>query len=227
MELLIAAASAFWLGILTSISPCPLATNLAAISYIGRRVDRPQAVLWAGLLYTVGRMAAYLALAVVLVVTTLSIAELSRNLSHYMNQLLGPAMIVFGMALLGLISFGSVGPGMSDKIKNRIDRLGLGGALVLGLLFALSFCPTSAALFLSLYGLAVKVDSKIVLPLVYGVGTAVPVIIFSFILAKSAESLGRAYKVLGHIERWARMITGTLFILIGIWFSLRYIFGVV
>ena len=109
-------ASAFWLGILTSISPCPLATNIAAISFIGRRVDRPRLVFWAGMLYTSGRALAYLALGMLLVAGLLSAPLVSHFLQKYMIKLLGPILIVVGMFLLELIRF-SASPGFRLSIR--------------------------------------------------------------------------------------------------------------
>ena len=146
-EILLAAGSALWLGVLTSISPCPLATNIAAISYIGRRVDNTRHVLLAGLLYTTGRVVAYVGLAFLLVSTALSVPGVSQFLQKYMHLLLGPTLIIVGMFLVGLIEINFGGGGVSESVKQRVDRLGVWGALALGVLFALAFCPTSAALF--------------------------------------------------------------------------------
>ena len=113
--------SALWLGVLTSISPCPLATNIAAISSISRRVDSTPHVLLAGLLYTVGRMAAYLGLAFILVSTALSVPQVSLFLQKYMHLLVGPMLVLVGMVLVGLIQIDIGGPGVSDGLKQRID----------------------------------------------------------------------------------------------------------
>jgi len=102
------------------------------------------------------------------------------------------------------------------------------GALLLGVVFALTFCPTSAALFFgSLVPLSLKVNSSFTLPAVYGVGTALPVMVFAVLLATSAQSVGKAYNVLAKIEWWARMITGWIFIFVGIYFALKYVFQVI
>ncbi len=226
-EFIIGAGSAFWLGILTSISPCPLATNIAAISYIGRRVGSSRQVFLSGLLYTLGRTVAYLALAVVLVASVLSVPQVSLFLQKYMHLVLGPILIIVGMFLLGLIQFNMGGGGMSEGLQRRIDAMGVWGALLLGVVFALTFCPTSAALFFgSLVPLSLEVNSRITLPAIYGVGTALPVMVFAVLLATSAQSVGRAYNVLAKIEWWARMITGWVFVLVGIYFSLKYVFQV-
>jgi cytochrome c biogenesis protein CcdA len=219
-EFMLAAASAFWLGILTSISPCPLATNIAAISYVGRRVDSTRHVLLAGLLYTLGRVLAYMALAFILVETALSIPQVSLFLQKYMHLLLGPTLIVVGMFLLGLISFNFGGGGMSESFKKRVDALGIGGALILGVAFALAFCPTSAALFFGNVMASLKAGSSITLPLLYGVGTALPVLVFAVLLAVSSNKLGAAFNAVGKIERWARQTTGGLILLVGVWMTL-------
>ncbi len=225
-ELLAGAAMAFWLGILTSVSPCPLATNIAAISYIGRQVEIPSRVLFAGLLYAVGRVLAYVGITVVLTFTVLSMGEVSSFLTRYIHHVLGPILILVGMVLTGLLSITMAGSAMSDGFKKRIDSLGIWGALPLGVIFALSFCPTSAALFFGNLMSAVTARSSWIVPAVYGIGTALPVLLFAGLLAVSANSVGRWFNVLTQVEWWARMITGTAFILIGIYFSLKYIFEV-
>jgi cytochrome c biogenesis protein CcdA len=222
----LAAASALWLGILTSISPCPLAMNITAISYIGRRVDSPKKVLSAGLLYTAGRTLTYIVLGALLVASLLSAPRLSHLLQKYMNLAMGPLLIIIGMVLLELISFSRRGGGVSEKMQRRVDRLGTWGALLLGIVFALSFCPVSAALFFgSLLALAVRNESGIVLPAVYGIGTALPVLVFAVLIAFGANRIGRAYDRMAAFEYWARRITGTVFIAAGIYYCLTYIFG--
>ena len=227
-EYVVGIGSALWLGILTSISPCPLATNIAAISYIGRKVGNSRQVFLTGLLYTLGRTVAYLALAVVLVASVLSVPQIAMFLQKYMHLVLGPILIIVGMFLLGLIELNMGGKGMGEGLQKRVDAMGIWGALLLGIVFALTFCPTSAALFFgSLVPLSLKVNSSVVLPAVYGVGTALPVMIFAVILATSAQSVGKAYNVLAKIEWWARMLTGVIFVIVGLYFSLKHVFHVI
>ncbi len=226
-EYVLGMMSAVWLGILTSISPCPLATNIAAISYIGRRVDSARLVLLTGLLYTLGRTLAYVALGLVLVASLLSVPQVSLFLQKYMHVVLGPILIVVGMLLLGLIQLNFGSTTLSSRLQGRVDSWGIWGALVLGAAFALAFCPTSAALFFgSLIPLSLSLNSKCLLPALYGLGTALPVIVFAVLIATSAAQLGRAFNILSKVEWWARTTTGWLFILVGIFFSLRYVFEV-
>ena len=225
--LLLGIASAVWLGILTSISPCPLATNIAAISYIGRWVDNRRATVATGLLYTLGRSLVYVVLGALLVASLLSAPAVSHFLQKYMNKLLGPILILVGMILLGLIRFTPKGSAIGEKVGKRVEGWGIWGALVLGIVFALSFCPGSAALFFgSLIPLAVKYESSLLLPTVYGAGTALPVIVFAFLIAVGTNAVGQAFNRITQFELWARRITGTLFIGIGAYFSLAYIFRV-
>lgn len=227
-EFIVGVGSALWLGVLTSISPCPLATNIAAISYIGRKVGDSRQVFLSGLLYTLGRTLAYLVLAFVLVASVLSVPQISQFLQKYMHLVLGPILVVVGMFLLGLIELNMGGQGMGEGLQKRVDALGIWGALLLGVVFALTFCPTSAALFFgSLVPLSLKVNSSVMLPAVYGIGTALPVMVFAVLLATSAQSVGKAYNVLAKIEWWARMLTGWIFVLVGIYFSLKHVFRVI
>jgi cytochrome c biogenesis protein CcdA len=218
-------ASAFWLGILTSISPCPLATNIAAIAYVGRRVDQPAKVFSTGLLYTGGRMLTYLLLGMLLVSSMLAAPQLAHILQKYMNMLLGPLLIVVGMILLDLIPLNIGKIGISDRLQKHIGDSGIWGAGLLGIVFALSFCPTSAALFFSsLLPLALQQQSGILLPAVYGIATGLPVLLFAVLLALGVNSVARAYNRIMIFEKWARMITGVFFILVGIYYCLTTIF---
>ena len=242
------ALAALYLGVLTSISPCPLATNIAAISYIGSKVENSKSVIHAGVLYTIGRCLLYVTLAGLLTWTSLSIPMVSVFLQKYMHLLLGPVFLLLGMLLAGIVSISFGGGLLSEGMQRRVDSMGLWGALLLGALFAMSFCPTSAAWFFGLLALTLGSDSgaittvltrvgldlpdgtipggSFVLPLVYGLGTAVPGMLVAFLWAFSAKSGGTTNKVLGKIEWWARMTTGWIFILLGVCFSLAYVFEV-
>jgi cytochrome c biogenesis protein CcdA len=226
MDAPVALLSALWLGILTSVSPCPLATNIAAVSYIGRRLDNPRRVVVAGLLYTLGRTLAYVALGALLVLSLVSAPYVSEFLQKYMNKILGPVLVVAGMFLLDLIRVGFKGGASGEKLQRRVDRMGLFGAVVLGVAFALSFCPVSAALFFgSLIPLAVSNQSGFLLPTVYGIGTALPVVVFAVAIALGARSVGKAYAAATSLEKWARRATGVVFVVVGIYLSLVNIFG--
>jgi len=245
---LLYAGAALYLGVLTSISPCPLATNLAAISYVGRQIGSSRAVIGAGLLYTLGRCLLYLALAVLLASTAMSIPAVSLFLQKYMHLVLGPIFLVLGMFLVGLITTNLGGANISEGMQKRVDAMGIWGALPLGVLFAVSFCPTSAAWFFGLLALMMGSEARAVtalltkvgitlpaasmpggtlaLPVIYGVGAALPVLLVAFLLAYSAQSLGKTYNVLAKTEWWARQVTGWVFVLAGAYFSLKYAFEI-
>lgn len=225
--LVLGALSAFWFGILTSISPCPLATNIAAVSFISRRIRRTRVVLLTGLLYTLGRILTYVLLATLLVAGLLSTPQLSYILQKYANKILGPILILVGMVLLELVQFKVPGSGLSEKMQKRVESWGIWGAGVLGILFALSFCPISAAWFFgSLIPLSVKCRSYVTLPALYGLGTGLPVFLFAIFVAFGSQSVGKAFNKLTQFELWIRRITGCIFILIGIYYCLAYIFNI-
>lgn len=218
--------TALWLGILTSISPCPLASNIAAISFIGRRVGSTRQVLLSGLLYTIGRTIAYVGLGVVVIAGLMASGEIARFLQRYLNQLLGPILILVGMLLLGLFEFTASVSLAGSGVQARASRGGTWWSIVLGMLFALSFCPVSAGLFFGgLLPLAAANQSRLVLPSLYGVGTALPVIVFAFLMAFASQSVARAFNRLTQIEWWVRVITGVVFILAGVYYCLVYIYG--
>ncbi|MDZ4199038.1 MAG: aromatic aminobenezylarsenical efflux permease ArsG family transporter [Kiritimatiellia bacterium] len=221
----LALGSALWFGILTSISPCPLATNIAAISFVARHTGRLHSVLLAGLLYAFGRTLAYLGLGALVMGGLLASGQVALFLQRYLNQLLGPALILVGMLLLGLLQpTGSVHL-VGSGIQHRAEKGGWMWPILLGILFALSFCPVSAGLFFGvLIPLSVANESAFVLPLIYGVGTAAPVIVFALLIAFASQKLGKAFDRLAQIERWVRRMTGLVFILAGIYYSLLYVY---
>jgi cytochrome c-type biogenesis protein len=222
--LLIATLSALWLGILTSISPCPLATNIAAISYLGKQAQSTKSVFAHGLLYTIGRTVTYLVLAVIAVTSVLSLPEVSFFLQRYMGKLMGPILIVVGLVLLEVVRVPSFGVRVGEKFQARAQRSGVWGAGALGMFFALSFCPTSAGLFFgTLIPLAIDSKSVVILPGAYGLGTALPVFAFAVLIAMGAKSVASVFHRLSALEVWARRITGAVFIVIGIYFCWTYI----
>ncbi len=217
--------SALWLGILTSISPCPLASNIAAVSYILKRVDHTSYVFASGILYTLGRVIGYTGLGVLITSSLLSIPQTSYFLQNYMNKILGPILIIAGFFLLEVFQLNLLGLSTSDKLAVRLKNLGIAGSLPLGVLFALSFCPVSAALFFgSLIPLSLKNGSSIILPSIYGIGTGLPVLAFSILIAMGIKNIGNVFKKVTLFEYWTRRVIGIVFILVGVYYILTHIF---
>jgi len=135
--------SALWLGILTSISPCPLASNIAAVSYILKRVDHTSYVFTSGILYTLGRVIGYTGLGILITTSLLSIPQTAYFLQNYMNKILGPILIITGFFLLEVFQLNFLGLSTSDKLAVRFKNLGAVGNVPLGILFALRIAPVS------------------------------------------------------------------------------------
>jgi cytochrome c biogenesis protein CcdA len=136
-------------------------------------------------------------------------------------------LILVGMMLVGLIRFNTKGSRLGETVGKRVESWGLWSGLALGVVFALSFCPGSAALFFgSLVPLAVKYESGLLLPTMYGVGTALPVLVFAILMVLSTRAVGQAFNRITQFEWWARRVTGVLFIGIGVYFCLAYVFRV-
>ncbi|OFZ46237.1 MAG: cytochrome C biogenesis protein [Bdellovibrionales bacterium RIFOXYB1_FULL_37_110] len=227
MDLLIGLSTAFWIGILTAISPCPLATNIAAISFISKKIENKKIVLMTGALYTLGRMFTYIALSYIVIKSILEIPSLSFFLQTHMLKILGPLLIVIGMFLLELITMPLPSMGGGGKFQSFFQNAGIWGAFPLGMLFALSFCPVSAALFFgSLIPLATKYSSATLFSSMYGIGTGLPVFLFSILIAVGVTSVGKIFQKIGKVEYWVRMVTGTLLIGIGIYFTLTYLLNI-
>ena len=223
-ELFIGLASALWLGILTSISPCPLASNVAAISFLSKKITHPFFVFISGLAYTLGRMVSYAVLGWIIISSLLSVPQVAQFLQKYMGKALGPLLIITGLILLEIITIRLPGVLLSQKHHSRLAESGAPGAFLLGFIFALAFCPISAALFFgSLIPLAINSKSGIVLPFIYGIGTGLPVLVFAVAIALGVTSLSHWFHRITRLEYYTRKITGVVFILVGLYYTGIYI----
>ena len=218
----------FWLGILTAISPCLLAVNIAAIAYLGRL----QNVWFAGALYALGQVIAFWGLTVMILGMTLFTEdEVTRFLAMTLNALLGPLLILIGMVLAGLIRFSL--PSWDDKTMQKVTgKFGKWSALPLGMMFALAFCPTTAATFLTMLTWTAErmlatesIVPLLVLPAFFGLGASLPILIFAGILATQRQLLDKTFQKVTGIERPARWITGGIFIIVGLWLTIQRMMG--
>ncbi len=227
MALPLALLTALWLGVSTSISPCPLATNITAMSFVSSRLGTRGSALWAGAVYTLGRSLTYVLLGYLIVEAAVNVPWLSQSLQS-LNQVLGPVLIVAGMCLLGLIrvDFPRLLP--SGALASRWLGRGQAGALLLGIVLALAFCPVSAALFFGgLVPLAVQADASVAMSLAYGIGTGLPVLAFAVLVSLGAAYVNTAFQALAKLERYTKGVTGTVFVLVGVYYVLAYVFEVV
>jgi cytochrome c-type biogenesis protein len=221
VSLIAALAVAAWLGIVTSISPCPLATNIAAVSYLGRRLDSRQLAAFGVLSYATGRALAYAIIGLAVAWGLAAAPQASMFLQHALLPFMGPVLIFVGLVLLGWIplkiSFGAARPGSAEGLAN----CGLPGAFLLGLLFALTFCPISAALFFgSLLPLALTSESQVPLFVVYGLATALPVGALALLVVLGA---GSAAQVMKNVQRWqarVQAITAGVIVAVGVYLAL-------
>lgn len=210
--------SAFLLGLMTAISPCPLATNITAIGYIGKDIENKQRVFVNGLVYTLGRAISYTVIGLIFFFGS-SQFEISSFLKQNGEKILGPLLIIVGLFMLGVIKinmslFGDFNQKIGDKAKSSYW-----GALLLGILFALAFCPYSGVLYFGmLIPMTITSASGLYLPLVFALATGIPVIIFAWFLAFSVNKVGAFYNGIKGFEKWFRIILGTLFILIGLYY---------
>lgn len=211
------------LGLMTAISPCPLATNISAIGYISRDLDDRRRIFLNGLVYTIGRAITYFGIALVIFFGA-SQMDISGWFQRWGEKILGPALILIGLFMLDFIRFRM--PGSMGSFAGRIGEKGRKSylnTLLLGILFAMAFCPYSGVLYFAmLIPMTVASAEGLYLPLVFAVATGVPVMIFAWLLAFAVRNVGKVYNGLKTFELWFRRIVAVLFIGVGIW----YIFSV-
>ncbi len=218
-------AGALWLGVLTSISPCPLATNIAAVAFLARRGAGSRAVAWSSVAYIAGRMAAYAVLAMILVAGVLSAPAVSSFLRTTVGGLIGPGLIVLGMLVGGWLPVKVPGFGGLNALGARLAERGFVGEFLMGAVFALAFCPVSAALFFGgLLPAVLQSGATVGLPLAYGIGTALPVIVAVILLgcgvSMAAERLRRLHDIGARLVR----VTSWVLIGVGVWLTARSFF---
>ena len=213
--------TAFLLGLLTAISPCPLATNIAAIGYIGKDIEDRRHVFLNGLLYTAGRIVAYTVLGLVLIQIIRqgsSMFDIQKFIGTWSEMLLGPALIVIGLLMLFSHRLQLPQFGFNGSNVEGLKRHGGRGAFLLGVLFAMAFCPTSGMFYFGmLIPMSATATMGYLLPVVFALATALPVLIVAWLLAFSMQEVGRFYGWMKGIERWTTIIVGVLFVLIGLY----------
>ena len=210
--------SAFLLGLMTAISPCPLATNITAVGFISKDIENRNRVFVNGLLYTLGRAISYTVVAMVIYFGADQF-KFSGFLQLYGQKILGPLMIIIGLFMLDVIKMNFPGMrGITSKMESK-TRWGYFDVILLGMVFALAFCPYSGVLYFGmLIPMTVASVSGLYLPLVFALATGIPVIIFAWILAFSVGSLGGIYNKMRNFEIWFRRVIAVLFILVGIYY---------
>ena len=213
--------TAFLLGLLTAISPCPLATNIAAIGYIGKDIEDRRRVFLNGLLYTAGRIVVYTVLGLVLILIIrqgASMFGIQKFIGTWGEMLLGPALIVIGLLMLFSHRLNLPQFGFNGSNVEGLKKHGGWGAFLLGVLFAMAFCPTSGMFYFGmLIPMSATATMGYLLPVVFALATALPVLIVAWLLAFSMQEVGRFYGWMKGIERWTTIIVGVLIVLIGLY----------
>ena len=211
--------AALLLGLLTAISPCPLATNIAALSYVSKKLDSRRYTVLASVLYTAGRMVAYTLIGVLLILIGLSASRVSLFFQDYADKILGPLLIFFGLVMLDVIKFSIFKGRITSAIQERIGDRGLVSSFLLGILFALAFCPYSAILFFGmLIPIALESAGGITFPAIYGLGTGLPVMVFAVALSLGVSELGKHVARIQKFEKYFRWFAGVIFIGVGIYY---------
>ncbi len=216
------ALTAFILGLMTAISPCPLATNISAIGFISRDIENRRRVFIKGLIYTLGRAISYTGLGVILFFGA-SKMHVSMLFQGWGEKLLGPLLIIIGLFMLDFIKVKMPGfSGLTEKIGEHSKR-SYRGTLLLGMIFAMAFCPYSGVLYFAiLIPMTITSASGLFLPFIFAIATGLPVIIFAWLLAYAMGNVGKIYNRIKVFELWFRRMVAVLFILVGTYYILIF-----
>ena len=218
--------TAFLLGLLTALSPCPLATNITAIGFISKGMADRKRVLWSGILYTIGRTIAYSLLGALLIYIIRKGADtfdLQQTISEWGEVIIGPALIIIGVLML-VGEFVNFGGKFGFSGGRRAEKLSCPlGAFILGILFALAFCPSSGLLYFGmLIPMSATASGGNLLPVVYAIATALPVLIVAWILAFSMQSLSKFMGRISIFQRWFNRFVAVLFVLVGAYYCYTF-----
>lgn len=211
---------AFFLGVLMSISPCPLATNIAAVAYISKKIENVKKILAEGFFYTLGRVISYTLIAS-LIYFGLSSFKIAKFFQSWGDKILGPVLILIALVMLGVIRFNiNLGIKNLDKLKDYLAQKGYLGALLLGVLFSLAFCPYSGVLFFGiLIPMVLSSTEGIFLAPIFAIGSGLPVIIFAFIIAFSFQKLNKVFNFVKKTEVVLRQIVSMVFLGVGVYYT--------
>jgi cytochrome c biogenesis protein CcdA len=213
--------TAFVLGLMTAISPCPLATNITAVGFISKEIENPNKVFINGLLYTLGRAISYTLIPLIIFLGADQF-RFSGFFQLYGEKFLGPLLIVIGLLMLDVIKINFPGIGKLTSKMEKKTKWGYFDAILLGVVFALAFCPYSGVLFFGmLVPITIASPSGLYLPVVFAIATGIPVIIFSWILAYAVSGIGNVYNKIRSFELWFRRGVAVLFIAVGIYYIIR------
>ncbi len=214
--------TALLLGLLTAISPCPLATNITAIGYISKDIESRKRIFLNGLLYTLGRTITYVVIALILIPLISQGVEtfnIQKVFAEYGGQIIAPALVLIGVYMLLKDKINLPGFGFKGGAE-RVKKKNWWGALLLGVLFALAFCPTSGVFYFGmLIPLSVAETEGYLLPIVFAIATAIPVLIVSWILAFSVAGIGKFYKKMQVFQKWMNIIIAIIFIVVGLYYG--------
>jgi len=211
--------TAFILGIMTAISPCPLAMNITATAYLSKEITDKKRVLFNGIFYTLGRMLSYTALASVIYFGA-SKFYVARWFQQIDGIWIGVSLIVIGILMFDFIKFNI--PFLS-KITTSVSQRNLKrnylNAFLLGVLFALAFCPYGAVLYFGgLIPLTLASSTGLLLPPIFAFATGLPVIFIAWLLAYSVSNIGNFYNRMKSFEKWFKRVVAVIFIAVGIYY---------
>ena len=202
---------------MASVGPCTLATNVASIAYISRRITDRKYAIMASLLYSLGRMITYTLIGLLIIAIGMETPAIRNFLEDVGTYVLGPLLILAGILMLVIDRFSFGGGGRITALGNKVSDWGLVGSFLMGVIFALAFCPYSAVLFFAvLIPMALTSTGGVFLPPLFAIGTGLPVIFFGMLIAAGVTAVSRWVNNLGKTEKILRIVMAIIFIGVGI-----------
>jgi len=221
---------AFAIGLITAIGPCPLSANITAIAYVSSKFLNARETILAGTLYTLGRAATYTIIGLFIYMFGSTVMDSAPVLQDYEKIIIGPILVLVGVVMLELVKPSiTVGDSLKARYGLELAKRGAVGSFFLGVIFALAFCPYTAVMFFGLL-IPLALESSYVgvsYPLLFGIGTGLPVLIFAMLLGVSATFARTYVAKIVKVEPYVRKTLGAGFILYGSYLTITYMLSVI
>lgn len=215
--------TALLLGFLMILDPCTLFTSIAAIGYIDKEIANKRKVLTNGLMFVLGKLVTYVLVAIPFLMGAQT-AGVQHLLEHWGEPLLAAFMLICGVLLLfSGHHHHEHDHGLTRWLTNADSRSSWLWSFMLGIFFAIAFCPHRLVYFFTMIDIAITLPPSWnwLLPVVFGLGTGLPIMLIAWLISYSAISANALTARLQSVEKWIRYISAVLFIGFGLYLTVH------